>query len=96
MNLHNALGFALVGLAMRVLPLLFPSLIEVGGPEGTRALWLWLMSWVMWGLTAWGVAGAAWEYRQVWLGSFGSEGARAERRREVLASGSRTVRVAQG
>jgi succinate dehydrogenase/fumarate reductase cytochrome b subunit len=99
MNLHNALGFGLVGGAMKVLPLLFPSLIEAGGPEGTRALWLLVMSWVMWALMSWGVvavvlASGAHRVLGVWV--FGTEASRLERRREVSAAGARAARVAGG
>ena len=99
MNLHNALGFALLGLVMKVLPLLFPSLIEAGGPEGTRALWLLVMSWVMWSLTTWGVVTvvlASGVHRVLGVWVFGTEASRLERRREVSAAGARTARVAGG
>lgn len=99
MNLHNALGFGLVGGAMKVLPLLFPSLIEAGGPEGTRALWLLVMSWVMWALMSWGVVAvvlASGAYRVLGVWVFGTEASRLERRREVSAAGARAARVAGG
>jgi biopolymer transport protein ExbB/TolQ len=81
---------------MKVLPLLFPSLIEAGGPEGTRALWLLVMSWVMWALMTWGVvavvlASGAHRVLGVWV--FGTEASRLERRREVSAAGARAARV---
>lgn len=63
MNTQNACGFVSVGLAMWLLPLLAPTLVEPASTvaESTRALWLLVMGFVN---TA---VGSGWLLHSGWL-----------------------------
>lgn len=47
MNRHHALGFAGLGLSLKLLPFLVPSVSVASNPDSTRALWLAFMSLVL-------------------------------------------------
>ncbi|HEY0944375.1 MAG TPA: hypothetical protein VGD81_03880 [Opitutaceae bacterium] len=63
MNTQNACGFVSVGLAMWLLPLLMPTLVEPVSTvtESTRALWLLVMGAVN------AVVGSGWLLHSGWL-----------------------------
>jgi hypothetical protein len=63
MNTQNACGFVGVGIAMWLLPLLAPTLIEPTGifSESTRALWLLVMGCVN------TTVGGSWLVRSSWV-----------------------------
>lgn len=69
MNSSNALGFATVGLAMKYIPLWFPSLLGANAaPESVRGLWLVVMSFVLMGVSMIYFSSRAWASRSVWAG----------------------------
>lgn len=68
MNSSNALGFAIVGLAMRYLPVWFPSMMGSASAESVRVIWLLFMSTVLMAIAMGYYASLVWKTRTVWTG----------------------------
>jgi len=86
MNLNNALGLATLGLLMKILPLGLPSIVEVE-PAGTRALWLGVMSLVLFSISGAWMFSRLWQHRDRLLGPSEPAYVREERQRERAAGG---------
>jgi len=84
MNRNNALGLATLGLLMKILSLWLPSIVELE-PTGTRALWLGVMSMVLFAISGGWMFSRLWQYRDRLFGLSEPAYVREERQRERAA-----------